>query len=319
MENKKILRGIRPSTEVCFFVVYVLLMMYLRRYVQPLNNITTYITLFGVFTSAALWWRSYLESRPKIDIKLLKSLPFNVHVVDRDSSLSMNFPLTAFDKDDNLYIFMPLDFINQTKHDNCIREEIYVIKSDYVDEVPLAISRGGYSDLSLFNLPDTNDFKKKIEELSLPIIIKSFTAVRYGIVVKIQREILNEFIPREEMIKSSTFTLELWVFLRPLKGEQTHIIEKINIKHKFNDNYKKIFNLDEFSTDFPEDEMVAKTDKFIAREGLVVLGIIALTLIVSYAAKKYLSQDGLLLFAMLYGAYWIIRFIFWALRTLREE
>jgi len=66
-----------------------------------------------------------------------------------------------------------------------------------------------------------------------------------------------------------------------------------------------------------------KIKRIIAREGLILLGFAFLTMIGGVLASYAVNNEVLFVFAILlffsYPFYLIIRFILWAIKTLKEE
>ena len=183
---KRILKESDISIELSFSVVYIITILVLKRYVKILDNITTYVAILGVFTGAAVWLRNYFETRPQIDLKLIENVPSDLP----KKPWGLNFPFYDFDLLDNLIIFLPIMFINSGKQDNCIYREIYAFKM-IEDEIPVAVRRIAYSVIKTLGIVDDYGFRD-FDELKLPIVLKPFTAVKNGVALRVQREIVNE-------------------------------------------------------------------------------------------------------------------------------
>ena len=69
--------------------------------------------------------------------------------------------------------------------------------------------------------------------------------------------------------------------------------------------------------------MTPKTKKIIAREGLVLFGILAVAAIVTFVSERLGDVScffyGFQISFFVYPAYLICRFLIWAVRTLRQK
>ncbi len=234
---KRILKESDISIEISFLVVYIITILVLKGYVKILDNITTYIAILGLFTGATVWLRNYFETRPQIDIKLIENIPSDLP----KKQWGLNFPFYGFDLLDNLIIFLPIMFINSSKQDNCIYRETYVFKM-IEDEIPIEVRRIAYSVIKTLGIVDDYGLRD-FDELKLPVVLKPFTAVKNGVALRVQREIINEYFTKEKLEERNEFEVEIMVAFNSVKGKTVIIRKKFKIKHKFDNNYRKISEL----------------------------------------------------------------------------
>jgi len=62
-----------------------------------------------------------------------------------------------------------------------------------------------------------------------------------------------------------------------------------------------------------------KIKRIIAREGLILLGFVGVGFLLQFSNKPDLSNIGIFLFLLGYPAYLLVRFIIWAIKTLKSK